>query len=225
MIIYGVAAEVSVAKLFIAGLLPGLMIVGLYFLYIVARTTLNPSLTPSDGVRTWHERLAALPALIPIATLIMVVMGSIYSGLATPSEAAAVGVAWSLVMALLARSLTFAILIQTMVRSVVQSCTLCAILMVATFLSTSIGLMHVPQQVAAVIQELDPSPYVLMLFITVLFLVLGAILDGVSMILLTLPLVLPLIVGAGFDPLWFGVYMVLVIEMAMVTPRWASISS
>ncbi|TWG98913.1 tripartite ATP-independent transporter DctM subunit [Mesorhizobium sp. J18] len=219
MIVYGILAEVSVSRLFAAGILPGLMIAALYSGYIMIRAIINPDIAPADGERYGiGDYLKALADLAPIFILVVIVLGSIYTGIATPSEAAAVGVAAALVITLAMRQMTFGLLIETLLGAIRTSCMVCIILIAAAFLSTAMGYLHIPANVARAIGALDLSPFGLILILSVFYVVLGLFLDGVSIIVMSLPITFPLAMQAGFDPIWFGVYLVIMTEMGQVTP-------
>jgi len=219
MIIYGVLAEVSIAKLFAAGVFPGLIIAGLYSGFIVIRCTLKPELAPPAGERfTWRARLAGIGQLLPVLCLIGVVLGSIYTGYATPSEAAAVGVAATLLLTALTGQLSWAVFAQSIMGAVTISAMVCSILVAAAFLSTAMGYLHVPQDLAAAIGALGLRPYGLIAILALFYIVLGLFLDGISITVMSLPITLPLIVQAGFDPLWFGIFLVIMVEMGQITP-------
>ncbi len=223
MIIYGVLAEVSIAKLFAAGVLPGLAIAALYSAYIALRCGLNPALAPRGPEEArpdvWPGAwLAALRNLAPILALIVIVLGAIYSGLATPSEAAAVGVAATLVLTLGLRQLTWAIFQASLMGAVRVSCMVCSILVAAAFLSTAMGYLHIPQDLARAIGALALPPFGLIFILALFYILLGLFLDGISITVMSLPITLPLILQAGFDPLWFGVFLVIMVELGQVTP-------
>jgi len=219
MIIYGVLAEVSIAKLFAAGVLPGLIIAGLYSGFIFVRCTLQPSLAPRAGdVFTWRDRLWGLTQLLPVLSLIAIVLGSIYTGYATPSEAAAVGVAATLILTALTGQLTWRVFAQSLMGAITISAMVCSILVAAAFLSTAMGYLHVPQDLAAAIGALELSPYGLIVILALFYIMLGLFLDGISITVMSLPITLPLIVQAGFDPLWFGVFLVIMVEIGQITP-------
>ncbi len=219
MIIYGVLAEVSIAKLFAAGVFPGLVIAALYSGYIVLRCLLNPALSPaSEDTYTWADRIAGLANLAPVLILIVIVLGAIYSGLATPSEAAAVGVTATVVLTLVMRQLTWGIFCQSLMGAVKISCMVCSILVAAAFLSTAMGYLHVPQDLATAIGALELPPAGLILILAGFYIILGLFLDGISITVMSLPITLPLILQAGFDPLWFGVFLVIMVELGQITP-------
>lgn len=219
MIIYGLLAEVSIAQLFAAGILPGLLVSGLYTGYIALRCIADPGLAPPTGERFgWLGRLKAAGDLLPVLVLIVLVLGSIYSGIATPSEAAAVGCAATIVLTLLMRQLTWRIFVDSLMGAVRVSCMVCSILVAAAFLSTAMGYLHVPQNIAAAITRLELGPYGLIVVLAAFYILLGLFLDGISITVMSLPITLPLIVQAGFDPVWFGVFLVVMVELGQVTP-------
>ena len=160
MIVYGVLAEVSIARLFAAGVFPGIMIACLYSGYVIIASLINPAIAPPDRDKPgWKDAAVGLFNLIPIAILIFIVLGSIYSGIATPSEAAAVGVVATLVMTILTRQMTKNIFFETLISAVQTSCMIAVILIAAAFLSTAMGFLHVPQDVAKAISAMNLSPY------------------------------------------------------------------
>ena len=219
MIIYGILAEVSVSRLFAAGVLPGLLIAGLYSAYIMLRCSTNPKLAPATehDIGFW-DRLHGAANLIPIIILMFLVLGSIYSGLATPSEAAAVGASAALLLTLLMRQMSWKIFAESLMGAVKVSCMVCIILIAAAFLSTAMGYLHVPANIAAFIGKLDLTPVELILILSVFYIILGLFLDGISIVVMSLPITLPLVMQAGFDPVWFGVYLVVMVELGQITP-------
>lgn len=219
MIIYGVLAEVSISKLFIAGLLPGLMVAFLYSAYIMLRCGLNGSLAPSETARAnLRDMLRGLVDLVPVFALIFIVLGSIYSGIATPSEAAAVGVLATILLVGALGKLSVRMLIDSASSAVLTSAMVCSILVAAAALSSAIGFAHIPQNLVSFIQSLNLHPFALLFMLAVFYILLGAFLDGISIIVMTLPITLPLIIQAGFDPVWYGIFLVLMVELATMTP-------
>jgi C4-dicarboxylate transporter, DctM subunit len=219
MIVYGILAEVSISRLFAAGVLPGLLIAALYSSYIIVRALANPALSPEPPQRFgFMDYLRGLVDLSPIVILVVMVLGSIYTGLATPSEAAAVGVFGALVMALVLRQMTWKLLVETLLGAIRTSCMVCIILIAAALLSTAMGFLHVPANVAHGIGALELGPYGVLLILAVFYIVLGLFLDGVSIIVMSLPITFPLAMQAGFDPIWFGIFLVIMVEMAQITP-------
>lgn len=222
MIIYGVLADESVLRLFTAGFLPGILLALCFMLWIMIHTTLRPDLLPQDGgaqrALTWGQRFAALRELGPTLFLILCVLGSMYAGIATPSEAAAVGVLGAVIVSGLQGELNWPTL-KAVGLGAVQTCGMIGLIVLgASILGNVAAFMGVPRYVAEVVTGWGLSPIMLIVVLTLLYLVLGCFLDGFSMIVMTLPIVLPLVIAAGFDKLWFGIYLVLAVEMAQITP-------
>lgn len=220
MIIYGLQAQVSITQLFIAGILPGAMMAGLYSAYIAGACFLDPSKAPREagGLPSLREFFTGLWKLAPMVCLIGGIMLSIYTGIATPSEAAAVGVLAAVIIAALFRQLSVKMLIEAVRSTVDVTCMIMILIVCAALLSTTMGYMHMPQKVSAMIGMLDPSPIGLIVMLVIFYIVLGMFLDGISIILMTLPLTLPLVVAAGFDPVWYGVFLVIMVELGTMTP-------
>lgn len=218
-IIYGVISEESISKLFIAGVFPGLLLAGLYSAYIIVRSVVQPQVAPQTGVDyTARDYLRCIGLLLPILILIVIVLGSIYTGIATPTEAAAVGVTAALVMTVLLKQMTWQVFIESILGALKTSCMVCSLLAAAAFLSTAMGFLHVPQDISKGIATLGLSPYGLMLVLGIFYVILGFFLDGISITVMSLPICLPLVVKAGFDPIWFGVFLVAMTELAQITP-------
>ncbi len=219
MIVYGVASNVSIAKLFLAGVIPGLMLAALFSGYIIVWGLLNRDKVPAaDAEFTLREKLYASRHLIPVVTLIALVLGGIYSGIATATEAAALGVAGALVLARIEGSLTWATFRDGLVAACRVYCMIGLILAGAAFLTLAMGFIGLPRQVAEFIGGLQLAPFELMVLLVVFFIVLGCFLDGISMVVLTIAVLLPTVQAAGFDLIWFGIFIVLVVEMAQITP-------
>ncbi len=219
MIIYGVLAEVSIAKLFAAGVIPGLVVAFIYSMYIMVKCILNPSDAPSSNEQfSLSKLLTAIKDLLPIIILIVLILGGIYTGIATPSEAAALGVATTILLTVVMRTFSWKILFDAAIGSIRSSCMVCSILVAASFLSSAIGYLHIPTQLADLIDSLHLSSYALLAILMMFYLVLGLFLDGISIVVMTLPITLPLILQAGFDPIWYGVFLVLMVELAQMTP-------
>lgn len=219
MIIYGVLAQESILKLFIAGIVPGLMLAGSYSLYLGVRAVLNPALMGEPPPpTTWGERTWALVGLGPVLALIVFVIGSMYGGLASPTEAAAVGVLGALLIGLGQRTLTWTRLVQALLQAA-QTCSMIGLIIIgAVFLSVVLGYLGVPRFVAGQINALNLSPFALILVLLAFYVILGCLMEGMSAIVLTLSITLPLVLDAGYDKVWFGVFLVLVVEMAQITP-------
>jgi len=219
MIIYGVLAEVSIAKLFAAGLFPGLMMAALYSGYIAVRALMDPAKAPGyDGDVSPRVILGGILELVPIGILMFIVLGSIYSGLATPSEAAAVGVFGALVITIVTRQFTVALFIESLMSTLRVSAMICILIACSAFLSAAIAYMHLPTMITETIAGMQLPPYGILLILAILYIVLGMFLDGTSMTVMTVPIAVPLIIQAGYDPLWFGIYLVIMIEMSALTP-------
>lgn len=219
MIVYGILAEVSIIQLFTAGVLPGLMIAALYSIYIAVRSMMVPATMISvetEPVMRIHWRDFA--NLSPVLALVFIVLGAIYSGLATPSEAAAIGVAATLVMTILIGQFRIELFTESLMSSIKMSAMVISLVLAAALLSTTMGYLHLPQSVAAMIAGLALSPYALIALLAAFYIVLGFFLEGISITVMTLPITLPLIVQAGFDPLWFGIFLILMVELATITP-------
>ena len=219
MIVYGVAADVSVARLFVAGVLPGIVLMLMFSGYIVLWALLNPARTPPrEAITTLKEKIVAARLLIPTILLIAVVIGSIYTGIATPTESAVLGVVGSLVISAAGGSLTREAFGASVMGAMKTSCMIAFILTGASFLTVAMGFTGIPRAMAAWIGAQAFAPWQLIAVLTVLFIILGMFLDGISMIVLTASVILPSVKAAGIDLLWFGIYIVLVVEMAQVTP-------
>lgn len=219
MLVYGIVAEVSIGKLFIAGILPGIMLALSFSLFAVVRCIKNPEFAPRGEVRySWKDRIKTIPQLLPVIFLIVLVLGSIYTGWATPTEAASVGVLGSIFFAAVSKSMDKKIFCQAVLGSIKTSCMIMLIVCGASFLSVAVGYLGIPARLTQFIGELGLSKYQLILILSVMYIILGCMLDGFSMIVMSLPLALPLIKAAGFEPLWFGIYIVIMIELAQITP-------
>ena len=219
MIVYGVAAEISIAKLFIAGVIPGILLGLMFSGYLVAWSLLNPDRIPHDDERpSLLDRLNASRNLIPVVLLIISVLGSIYSGLATATEAAAVGVVGSLVLSGLQGSLNWVSFRDALMGATRLYCMIALILAGAAFLTLSMGYIGLPRHLAEWIGSLGLTPGQLILALSLFYIVLGCFLDGISMVVLTMGVITPSIQAAHIDPLWFGIFVVLVVEMAQITP-------
>jgi C4-dicarboxylate transporter DctM subunit len=219
MIVYGVAANVSIAKLFLAGVIPGLVLAVLFMGYIVVWALMNKDKVPAaDASTTLGQKLYASRFLIPVVSLIVLVLGGIYTGVATATEAAALGVAGSLILATIEGSMSWERFKEGLVAACRVYCMIGLILAGAAFLTLSMGFIGLPRHLAEFIGSLHLAPFALMLLLIVIFIVLGCFLDGISMVVLTIAVLLPTVQAAGFDLIWFGIFIVLVVEMAQITP-------
>jgi len=219
MIVYGVAADVSIAQLFIAGVLPGLMLAGLFSGYIVVWALRHPDqIPPRDAPMSFMQKIQASSSLIPVVLLIAAVLGSIYTGFATATEAAAVGVVGSLVLSGLQGSMSWSVFKEALMGATRLYCMIALILAGAAFLTLSMGYIGLPRHLAEWIGGLGLSPFALVMALMVFFIILGCFLDGISMVVLTMGVLMPTVQKAGIDPIWFGIFIVLVVEMAQITP-------
>lgn len=219
LIVYGIAAELSIARLFIAGILPGIMLMALFMGFIIVWALLNPGKIPKNDIQlSFWEKIYESRRLLPILALIIAVLGSIYAGIATPVEAAAVGVAGALLLAWGSGGLTRAIFIESLMGATRTSCMISFIFVGAAFLTIAMGFTGIPRALALWIGDMGLGRYGLIAALTVFFIILGCFLDGISVVLLTTSLIMPMIQSAGIDLMWFGIYLVLVVEMSQITP-------
>ena len=219
MIVYGVAANVSIAQLFIAGVLPGMMLAGLFSGYIILWSLRHPEqIPPRDAPMSFMQKIQASSSLIPVVLLIAAVLGSIYTGFATATEAAAVGVVGSLVLSGLQGSMSWSVFKESLMGATRLYCMIALILAGAAFLTLSMGYIGLPRHLAEWIGGLGLSPFALIMALMVFFIILGCFLDGISMVVLTMGVLMPTVEKAGIDPIWFGIFIVLVVEMAQITP-------
>ncbi len=219
MIVYGVAAEVSIAQLFIAGVLPGIMLALLFSGYLVYWALRHPELVPpADEHLSFGRKLHESRHLIPVILLIAAVLGSIYTGIATATEAAAIGVVGSLVLSAAQGSLGWQTFKESLLGGTRLYCMIALILAGASFLTLSMGYIGLPRHLAEWIGSLGLSPFELLLALMIFYVVLGCFLDGISMVVLTMGVIMPTVQKAGIDLVWFGIFVVLVVEMAQITP-------
>ena len=219
MIVYAILAEVSIGKMFMAGILPGLLLAGIYSSYIIYRGIRNPEIAPrTQESYSWKERLIGLKDIAPVLILILMVLGSIYGGVATPTEAAALGVLGATIFALINRRMNKKIMFECLIGAVKTNAMIMLIVVGASFLSRVMGFLGIPAAITTAITELNLSPYTLMLLLGGFYIILGCLLDGFSIVVMTLPIALPMVVAAGFDPIWFGIYLILMVEVSQITP-------
>jgi C4-dicarboxylate transporter DctM subunit len=219
LIVYGVAADVSITRLFVAGVLPGLMIVLLFMAGIVfwALTQRGKFPAPGDSL-SLVEKIKQSLRLIPVAMLITCIVGSIYTGIATATEAAAIGVLGSLAILAAYRELDWRTFSDSLINATLMSAMITFILAGAAFLSVAMGFTAVPRALAEWVNSLGLGPGALLFALTILFIVLGCFLDGISIVVLTVAVILPMVEAAGFDLIWFGIFLVIVVEMSQITP-------
>jgi C4-dicarboxylate transporter DctM subunit len=219
MIVYGVTADVSIARLFVAGILPGILLAALFSGYLAVWSALNPDrVPPPDPATSLREKLHESRHLIPVVLLIGAVLGSIYSGVATATEAAAVGVVGSLLLSAAQRSLNWATFRDSLLGATRLYCMIALILAGAAFLTLSMGYIGLPRHLAEFVGSLGLSPFMLIVALAVFYIILGCFLDGISMVVLTMGVILPTVATAKLDLIWFGIFIVIVVEMAQITP-------
>ncbi|KAI5914551.1 TRAP transporter large permease [Thauera sp. 2A1] len=219
MIVYGVAADVSIAKLFIGGVLPGVLLASLFMGWVVLWSLLNKDrIPPAELKTTFAEKLHASRNLIPVILLIGGVLGSIYSGIATATEAAGIGVIGSLIIAAAQKSLTRESFVAALMGATRLYCMIALILAGSAFLTLAMGYIGLPRHLAEWIATLNLGPGMLLIALAAFYILLGCFLDGISIVVLTMAVLMPTIQTAGIDPLWFGIFVVVVVEMAQVTP-------
>lgn len=219
MIVYGIVGQVSIARLFIAGVGPGLLIIALFMGYVIVWSLLHPRpLMAIDKRPPFLTKVKRSGRLIPAMLLIVVVIGSIYTGAATPTEAAVIGVVGSLVLAAATRTLNWTTLRESMIGGMRTSVLIMLILAGASVLSALMDYSGLPQYLAQLVTEIQLSPAALLFWLAILYLILGCFLDGVSMIVATATVVLPMVSAAGIDLVWFGIYLIVLIEIAQITP-------
>jgi len=219
MIVYGVAAEVSISRMFIAGLLPAFLLISLFMSYIIIWSLLNPLRAPVLDVRiSLLEKIRRSYTLIPLFILIGFVIGSIYGGFATATEAAAIGVFGALVLSAVSGSLNWTSFKESALNATMTSCMIVLILAMASFLSMAMGFTGIPRNLGLWMQDQQMSQYVLLATLVVVFVILGCFLDGISIVVLTAAIIMPMIRAAGIDMIWFGIFMVIIVEMSAITP-------
>ncbi|WP_028241530.1 TRAP transporter large permease [Stutzerimonas azotifigens] len=217
MIVYGVQAEVSIIRLFMAGLLPGLLVALLFSGFLMLRALHRPALAPREAPGD-TGLLKAVGLLLPILVLIGLVIGAIYSGIATPSESAAIGVAAALLLLAAERQLSLGLLLEALKGTLATSAMVCSLLVAAALLSAAMAYLHLPRELAAWIAAQQFSPVLLLLAVALFYVLLGLFLDGISLTVMSLPITLPVVVAAGYDPVWFGVFLVIMVELGQITP-------
>ena len=219
LIVYGVLAQQSISRLFIAGVLPGIMIILIFMSYISLRSIINPSLAPREKkIYSFYEKIVAAKHLFPVIGLIFCVLGSIYGGYATPTEAATIGVCGALLLAWVTKTLNWNSFKESLMGAVKTSCMINFIIVGAAFLSVAMGYTGIPKQLGEIVNQYELSQISLLIILTFLYIFLGCFLEGTSMMVLTASVVLPMVQTAGIDLIWFGIYTVIVVEMAQITP-------
>ena len=219
LIIYGVTIEDSIAKLFMAGILPGIMLAVMFMLYVIFWSILNKNLMPkSTKSFSFIEKVQGSKQLLPVIFLITAVIGSIYTGIATATEAASLGVVGALILSFFQGTLNKKTFNLSLLGATKTSCMIAFIIAGSTFLSLAMGFTGLPRNLAIWIDGMNLSPYTLLFVLTIFYIILGMFLDGISAVVLTMAIIEPMIRQAGFDMIWFGIYLVIVVEMAQITP-------
>ena len=219
LIIYGVAVQESIAKLFIAGIIPGIMIALIFMSYVIIWSLINKKSMPKIIEKySFLEKIKRSKQLLPVIILISAVIGSIYTGIATATEAASLGVVGALVLSYFQKSLTLKTFKSSLLGATKTSCMIAFILAGSTFLSLAMGFTGLPRNLALWIQNMELSPYVLIFVLMIFYIILGMFLEGISAVVLTMAIIEPMIRQAGFDMIWFGIFLVIVVEMAQITP-------
>jgi len=219
LIIYGVTVQESIAKLFIAGIIPGIMIAIIFMLYVIIWSIINKKEMPTSNESfSFIEKIKGSKQLLPVILLISAVIGSIYAGIATATEAASLGVVGALILSFFQKSLNKETFKLSLLGATKTSCMIAFILAGSSFLSLAMGFTGLPRNLAIWIQEMNLSPYTLIFVLTIFYIILGMFLDGISAVVLTMAIIEPMIRQAGFDMIWFGIFLVVVVEMAQITP-------
>lgn len=218
LIIYGLLTNTSVPDLYMAGLVPGLVMASIFAMTVLIACLVRPAWGGERIRCTWKERFAALADLVPPIIIFMLVVGSIYGGLATPTEAAALGVVGALVLAMARKALTWTTLLAAAEATMRTTAMVMLIILAAMFLNFVLGVIGLTQALAGFVADLGWSPTAMIFAIVVFYLVLGCFLETLSMLITTAPLITPIVIGLGFDPVWFGVLLMVLLEMALLTP-------
>lgn len=218
LIVYGVLTETSIPRLYLAGMIPGVMLAGLFMLLIIAVCLFKPRYGGNPPKTNWKRRFAVLPDLVPPILIFAVVVLTIYAGIATPTEAAAFGVVTSLGLAAWKRALSVAMLKQAIEGALRTTAMVVAIILTALILNFVLTFLGISEEITNAILGLDLSPFMLMVAIAVFYLILGCFMEGFSIVLITVPIVVPLITAVGYDPIWFGIVLTLLLEAALITP-------
>ncbi|MCR8547403.1 TRAP transporter large permease [Salipiger sp. P9] len=216
--VYGIITEQDIGKLFIAGLLPGLLAVGLYMLTVSVIAHLRPADMPVGQRQSWAARFRALREVWAIGLLFLLVVGGIYAGIVTPTEASALGAVGALAIGVLRGRLDRQAIMECLIESLRISISIFFVFIGALLFSYFLAITRTPQNVAEYLTNLEVNRYVIMALILLLYLALGCVLDSMAMVVLTVPILFPVVTGLGFDPIWFGVMVVVAIELGLITP-------
>jgi tripartite ATP-independent transporter DctM subunit len=217
-ILYGVLLEESIGRLYLAGFIPGFLLTGVFMALIALMAKIWPSTAPREVAPPWRVRLIGLLALTPIFVLMLIVLGTIYAGIATPTEAAAFGVVASFMLAAIERQVNLQMLKEVMLSTVRSSCMIMLIVTAAFVLNFALSILGVPTQVSRFVASLNRSPVTFVLFLILFYLLLGTFMEALSMIVTTIPILVPALQAAGVDMVWFGVIVVILMEAALISP-------
>ena len=218
LIIYGLITDTSVPELYLAGIIPGIILASLFMLVIVITCLMRPGWGGRKVETSWGERLRTLPDLLPPLFLFLVVVGSIYAGLATPTEAASVGVIFACILAAWTRTLSIKMLKEAFEGTMRTTAMIMLIILAAVFLNFILGFMGVTQEILQAIEALGLTPLETMIIIIIFYLILGMFMETLSMMLTTVPVVFPIVASLGYDPVWFGIMITVLMETALITP-------
>jgi len=217
-IIYGILTELSIGKLFMAGVIPGILLASLFILAIIIQCKKNPSMGPRGPVYSWPARIKSLGGVWGMLLLFMVVMGGIYFGIFTPTEAAGVGAFGAFLIAFLRRKLTLATTLQAIRETGKSTAMIFMIIIGANIFSSFLGLTRLPMELADFMAELPLPRHLILVAIILVYIALGCVMDCIAIMILTVPILFPVIQALQFDPIWFGVLMVIVLEIGLITP-------
>jgi len=219
-ILYGVLTEASVGRLFIAGIIPGVILVGIFSVYIIIRAFKNPKLAPriSEQHHSFIELIKLSKGAIPIFIVIISVLGSIYTGITTPNEAGAIGSFLAIIIGMITKELTWSKLSKSIFTTLSTTGLIMFILIGGQIFTRLIALQGIGHAMSRTITDLGLSPYLILFFITIMYLILGMLMDGISITILTVPIIVPILAKLGFDIIWFGVYLIILIEIGLLTP-------
>ncbi len=218
MVVFGMLTDTSVPELYLAGFIPGLVLAGLFMLVVAVACLLRPALGGTPVGSTWGDRFRALPDLLPPVLVFVVVVGSIYAGVATPTEAASLGVVAALALAAWNRSLSLDMLRQAIEGTMRTTAMVMLIIVAAIFLNFVLGMVGLTQALARFIADLGLSPFQTLLMVIAFYVILGCFMETLSMLITTAPIITPIVVGIGYDPVWFGILLMVLLETALITP-------
>jgi C4-dicarboxylate transporter DctM subunit len=218
LVIYGIITETNIGKLFIAGILPGLLAITLLCLAVVFVTWRNPEAGPPAERHTWGERMRALGNVWGVVVLFILVIGGIYGGVFTATEGAGVGAAGAFLFALLRRTLTFKLLLEILMESARTTAMLFTILIAAMIFTSFINYTTMPADLSAFVTQFSPNPVMVVVMMMGIYILLGMVMEELAIVLLTIPVFFPIIMALGFDPVWFGILIVTVVEIGLISP-------